>query len=209
VKRFSDRVKRWRTGEERRLKEHGAIRFPGGIWVTPPHGPIAHQPSIGLFATHGSLLIQPIATMKIGFQTPGRKVERLPDSVSDEVLGHAIRTGLADSAALAIVDEINRSRPEIRAAGLKTQREFVDGARYVSIEVRDGAIVATPSRNESPRKPRGGFAFISPSHASASGSDESIGAAARKALADCTFATPVRRRQKRPGHTTTDNEASR
>lgn len=170
--------------------------MPGGIWVTPSRNPV-RRPSVSVFSTHGVLLIQPLATLTIGFQTPGPTVEKLADTVSDEILGTAIRQALADSAELPLAHEVNKSAPEIRASGLRTQREFMDGARHVSVDVRDGVPVAVPSRNESPRRPRAGFSYIEPWHSTSAPSDELLGATVRRALADCTFATPVKRRASR------------
>jgi len=142
------------------------------------------------------LIVQPMATLTMGFHTPGESVDVLSDAATDAELGQAVSSAFAKSDALPIRADVNKSRPEQRASGLKTQREFMDGARHVYLTSEDGAVIAQPSRNESPRSPRGGFSFIDPPRSVDLGSDMDLGATVRQALADCTFATPVRPRRQ-------------
>lgn len=194
---FREAVQRWRGRQEDSLKAAGAVRMPGGIWVTAPPVPATPKPSVDVYATHGALLIQPMARVRIGFGTPSDIVEKLADSVADDDLGAVIRRALDESAALPIRDDINRSRPERRASGLRTQREFMNGTRLVAVAIEDGKIVIDPSRNESPRSPRSEFYWIKPRRTLEQPSDAELGAATRLALADCTFAAPKRHRQRK------------
>jgi hypothetical protein len=195
---FREAVQRWKRSQQDRLRAAGSAQMPGGIWVTPPRLPSKPTPLVSVFATHQMLLINPLVRAKIGFFTPSDTVHKLAEPVSDEGLGSAVRLALQESEAMPTRDAINRSRPARRASGLRTQREFMNGARLVDVLAEDHRIVVTPTRNESPRSPRSNFFAIEPKRTLDGPSDAELGMAVRSALADCTFAEPRKRRARKP-----------
>jgi hypothetical protein len=156
------------------------------------------MPLVNVFETHQMLLINPLVRVKPGFFTPTDAVHKLAEPVSDEELGSVVRLALQESEAMPTRDAINRSRAARRASGLRTQREFMNGARLVDVLVEDHRIVLIPNRNQSPRSARSEFFAIQPERTLDSPSDAELGAAVRSAFADCTFAEPRKRRAQKP-----------
>lgn len=165
----------------------------------PPAGVPTHQPWVHIYSAHGRVILVAGQTTRVGFGTPGDLVEVYPEPASETQLGEAVKRLLDASKALPIRLEFNRSRPERKAIGLKSDRAFDDGTRLVSAQVQDDEIVVIPSRNETPRRPRAGYAWATPDRRMpVTASAEIVGSTVREAFADCTFAPPPRRRTRQP-----------
>lgn len=110
-------------------------------------------------------------------------VTRLDGGCSDGIVGSTLRAALeASRSGVCHPKEFKRIvEPLLRAAGVRSYKAFVEGARCVPVHEREGRLTLTPTRNLGSKEgfaEEPGAAIVVP----ATSADEALGAALRAVL---------------------------
>jgi hypothetical protein len=145
--------------------------------------------SAAIYLRGGRLIICPIYKTSSG----GGGLEGEPVVVVDveevSAIGANLITALARSKKIlgdSDAQEQRKRRSVVRAAGLRSYKQFVLGARYISVGERDGKFVLQPTKNGGSTGPIRGFHFLPERNRLVTTEDpEELGRAVLAAFEDC------------------------
>jgi hypothetical protein len=135
------------------------------------------------------ILVHPWQQTDMGVGIASEPYVAIPLEVDNEQLGKSILDALGDSGRTVPHPTVwkGQDASRLKAAGVKSERAFQDGARYVRIERTQGGFLIEPSRNGGTTGDKKGFEPL-PARAialDAGASTADLGKAVRRGLDSC------------------------
>jgi hypothetical protein len=145
--------------------------------------------SVGVYQFKDRFLVHPWNKTTMGLGMATEPYVALPLDTDANVLGKAVLDALAQSGRTIQhpTQWKGLAAPRLKAAGVRSERAFQSGSRYVNVDRQDGGYLVCPSRNGGTRGDEKGHEPLldrAISLASDSTATE-IGAAIREGLAIC------------------------
>jgi hypothetical protein len=135
------------------------------------------------------ILVHPWQQTDMGLGIASEPYVAIPLDADTEQLGRSILAALGESGRTVPHPRVwkGRDAPRLKAAGVKSERAFQDGTRYVRVERTHGGFMIEPSRNGGTKGDAKGFEPL-PAHAIAldsGASTDDLGKAVRMGLDSC------------------------
>jgi hypothetical protein len=142
--------------------------------------------SAAVYQLKDRILVHPWQRTDMGLGMATEPYLALPLEVDAATLGKTVLDALGESGRTIPHPTVwkGQGAARLKAAGVKSERAFQTGSRYVSVERKRGGFLIEPSRNGGTKGDAKGFEPL-PSHAIALNSDSSVddvGNAIRKGM---------------------------